>query len=261
MLAALWISKTGLNAQDLSLSTISNNLANISTTGFKKDRANFEDLLYQIKRQPGGLSTADTRLPSGLQIGSGVRVVGTEKIFTQGDMDVTDNTLDVAIQGDGFFRVQMPDGSIGYTRDGSFQLDSDGNIVTSDGYLLDPEINVANATQITIGTNGDVEVVLNGDTANPQVAGTIQISTFVNPAGLQAVGNNLFKETAASGAPNDGTPGDDGFGTTSQGMLESSNVNAAEELVKLITTQRAYEMNSKVVSTADEMLSYVTQQL
>ncbi|MFP8965819.1 flagellar basal-body rod protein FlgG [Pokkaliibacter sp. CJK22405] len=261
MLASLWIGKTGLSAQETALSTISNNLANISTTGFKKDRPNFEDLLYQIKRQPGGLTSENTRLPSGLQIGSGVRVGINEKIFTQGDLETTDNSLDVAINGDGFLRVLLPDGTIGYTRDGNLSLDADGNIVNQSGYPMDPQINVADATQITISGDGQVEVVINGDTANPQVAGQLQLTTFVNPAGLQDMGGDIYKETVASGAPNDGVPGEDGRGTLIQGMLESSNVNAAEELVNLITTQRAYEMNSKAISTADQMLSFVTQQL
>ncbi|MFB9887649.1 flagellar basal-body rod protein FlgG [Balneatrix alpica] len=261
MLASLWISKTGLSAQDTALSTISNNLANISTTGFKKDRPEFEDLLYQIKRQPGGLSTQNTRLPSGLQIGTGVRVLATQKIFSQGDSINTGNTFDMMIQGEGFFRVQLPDGTLGYTRKGAFELNDAGDLVTPEGYLLDPQINVQGATQVSIDANGNVEAILNEDSANPQIVGTIQLSRFVNPAGLQAVGGTLFKETAASGAPAEGQPGLDGMGRTIQGMLEASNVSAVEELVNMITTQRAYEMNSKVISTADQMLGFVTQQL
>ena len=235
MLPALWVSKTGLSAQDMNLTTISNNLANVSTTGFKRDRAEFEDLLYQIRRQPGGQSTQDSELPSGLQLGTGVRIVGTQKIFT--------------------------DGTTSYTRDGSFHLSSDGQIVTSQGFALEPAIVIPPETQtFTVGEDGTVSVTTFGN-PTPQVVGNIQTADFINPAGLQAIGNNLFLETGSSGAPQVGTPGLTGLGTVLQNTLENSNVSVVEELVNMITTQRAYEMNSKVVSTADQMLSFITQNL
>ncbi|MBB4866165.1 flagellar basal-body rod protein FlgG [Pseudomonas nitritireducens] len=261
MLPALWVSKTGLSAQDMNLTTISNNLANVSTTGFKRDRAEFQDLLYQIKRQPGANSTQDTQLPSGLQLGTGVRIVGTQKNFTAGSLQTTDNPLDMAVNGRGFFQVLTPDGTVAYTRDGSFHLNSDGQIVTSNGNALEPAIVVPPETQtFTVGNDGTVSVTVAGN-ATPQIIGNIQTADFINPAGLQATGNNLFLETAASGAPQVGTPGLNGLGTTLQNTLENSNVSVVEEMVNMITTQRAYEMNSKVISTADQMLSFVTQNL
>ncbi|KJK00480.1 flagellar basal body rod protein FlgG [Pseudomonas sp. 21] len=261
MLPALWVSKTGLSAQDMNLTTISNNLANVSTTGFKRDRAEFQDLLYQIKRQPGANSTQDTELPSGLQLGTGVRIVGTQKNFTAGSLQTTDNPLDMAVNGRGFFQVLTPDGTVAYTRDGSFHLNSDGQIVTSNGNALEPAIVVPAETQtFTVGNDGTVSVTVAGN-ATPQIIGNIQTADFINPAGLQATGNNLFLETAASGAPQVGTPGLNGLGTTLQNTLENSNVSVVEEMVNMITTQRAYEMNSKVISTADQMLSFVTQNL
>ena len=261
MLPALWVSKTGLSAQDMNLTTISNNLANVSTTGFKRDRAEFQDLLYQIKRQPGANSTQDTELPSGLQLGTGVRIVGTQKNFTAGSLQTTDNPLDMAINGRGFLQVLTPDGTVAYTRDGSFHLNSDGQIVTSNGNALEPAIVVPAETQtFTVGNDGTVSVTVAGN-ATPQIIGNIQTADFINPAGLQATGNNLFLETAASGAPHVGTPGLNGLGTVLQNTLENSNVSVVEEMVNMITTQRAYEMNSKVISTADQMLSFVTQNL
>ncbi|MFV3333491.1 flagellar basal-body rod protein FlgG [Pseudomonas sp. NY15437] len=261
MLPALWVSKTGLSAQDMNLTTISNNLANVSTTGFKRDRAEFQDLLYQIKRQPGANSTQDTQLPSGLQLGTGVRIVGTQKNFTAGSLQTTDNPLDMAVNGRGFFQVLTPDGTVAYTRDGSFHLNSDGQIVTSNGNALEPAIVVPPETQtFTVGNDGTVSVTVAGN-ATPQIIGNIQTADFINPAGLQATGNNLFLETAASGAPQVGTPGLNGLGTVLQNTLENSNVSVVEEMVNMITTQRAYEMNSKVISTADQMLSFVTQNL
>ncbi len=258
---ALYISKTGLSAQDRQLSTISNNLANASTVGFKRDRAIFEDLLYQNQRQPGAQETQDTQLPSGLQIGTGSRVVATQKEFTQGNIQVTEQTLDVAIDGRGFLKVLMPDGSLAYTRNGQLQLNSDGQVVNSDGYLLDPAIIVPQGVnKVSIGTDGTVNGFTPG-TATPQQLGNITLADFVNPSGLQAVGGNLFVETVSSGNPTEGTPGENGIGTLKQGMLESSNVDIVEEMVNMITTQRAYEMNSKVVSTADQMLQYITQNL
>ncbi|MBA6418932.1 MULTISPECIES: flagellar basal-body rod protein FlgG [Pseudomonas] len=261
MLAALWVSKTGLSAQDTMLTTISNNLANVSTTGFKRDRPEFEDLLYQVKRQPGGQSTQDTQLPSGLQLGTGVRVVGTQKIFTEGTLQTTEQPLDMAVNGRGFFQILMPDGNIGYTRDGSFHLDADGQIVTSNGFPLEPGIVLPDDVQtLTIGEDGTVSISVFGNPGIQQI-GNIQTSDFINPAGLQSIGNNLFLETAASGAPQNGNPGDNGLGTVLQNTLENSNVSVVEELVNMITTQRAYEMNSKVISTADQMLQYISQNL
>jgi flagellar basal-body rod protein FlgG len=261
MMPALWVSKTGLAAQDLNLSTISNNLANVSTTGFKRDRAEFQDLLYQIRRQPGADSSQDTQLPTGLQVGTGVRIVGTAKLFSQGSLQTTEQPLDMAVNGRGFFQVLQPDGSVSYTRDGTFHLDSNGQLVTAQGYALEPAIVLpAEVKSLTVGEDGTVSVVVAGSAA-PQVVGNIQTADFVNPAGLQAIGNNLFLETGASGAPQVGTPGLTGLGPVLQNTLENSNVSTVEELVNMITTQRAYEMNSKVISTADQMLGFLSQNL
>ncbi len=261
MLPALWVAKTGLSAQDTNLTTISNNLANVSTTGFKRDRAEFQDLLYQIKRQPGAQSTQDSALPSGLQVGTGVRIVGTQKNFTAGSLQTTDQPLDMAVDGRGFFQILQPDGTTAYTRDGTFHLDSNGQIVNASGFALEPAIVIPNNAQtFTVGRDGTVSITIPGAAA-AQVIGNLQTADFINPAGLQAAGNNLFLETAASGAPQIGTPGLNGFGTTLQNTLETSNVSTVEEMVNMITTQRAYEMNSKVISTADQMLSFVTQNL
>ncbi|MCU1752479.1 flagellar basal-body rod protein FlgG [Pseudomonas sp. 6D_7.1_Bac1] len=261
MLPALWVAKTGLSAQDTNLTTISNNLANVSTTGFKRDRAEFQDLLYQIKRQPGAQSTQDSTLPSGLQLGTGVRIVGTQKNFTAGSLQTTDQPLDMAVDGRGFFQILQPDGTTAYTRDGTFHLSSTGQIVNASGFALEPAIVIPNDAQtFTVGRDGTVSVTIPGN-ATSQVIGNLQTADFINPAGLQAAGNNLFLETAASGAPQVGTPGLNGFGTTLQNTLETSNVSTVEEMVNMITTQRAYEMNSKVISTADQMLSFVAQNL
>lgn len=258
---ALWVSKTGLAAQDKQLSTISNNLANVNTTGFKRDRANFQDLMYQTERQPGGLSSQNTELPSGLQLGTGVRVAATSKEHTQGDMKVTDQSLDMAIDGDGFFQVLKPDGEIAYTRNGEFQLNSEGDIVTPNGNPLEPNINIPeDATSVTIGRDGTVSAKIANE-PEPQQLGQIDLAEFVNPQGLQAIGSNLYQETAASGDPLIGEAGVDGIGTIEQGMLEGSNVEVVEEMVNMITTQRAYEMNSKVVSSSDQMLQFITQNL
>lgn len=256
---ALWVSKSGLEAQDLALTTVSNNLANVSTTGFKKDRPVFEDLLYQIKRQPGANSSADTRLPSGLQVGTGVRTAGTQKVFTTGSMQLTDQPLDMAVNGRGFFQIQMPDGTTSYTRDGTFHINAEGTIVNVNGYVLQPQIDIPELTnQLTISKDGIVQATLFGD-PTPQELGQLDLVDFINPAGLQSTGGNLYKETAASGAPNVGIAANDGYGTIEQGALENSNVEVVEELVKMITVQRAYEMNSKVVSAADQMLQFLTQ--
>lgn len=261
MHSALYVSKTGLAAQDTRLTTISNNLANASTIGYKRDRAVFEDLLYQIQRQPGAQSTEDTQLPSGLQLGTGVRVVGTQKQFTSGSIEITNQSLDVAIDGRGFLQILMPDGTIGYTRSGELQLNGQGQVVNAGGLLLDPAITIPdNVSSVTIGTDGTVSAQVIGEAA-PQILGNMQLVDFVNPAGLQAIGSNLFIETAASGNPINGTPGENGLGQLKQGMLESSNVDIVEEMVNMITTQRAYEMNSKVVSTADQMLQFITQNI
>jgi len=261
MHAALYVSKTGLAAQDMQLTTIANNLANASTVGFKRDRAVFEDLLYQIQRQPGAQTTEETQLPSGLQLGTGVRVVGTQKQFTSGSMQITNQPLDVAIDGRGFFQILQPDGTIGYTRAGQLHLNSDGTIVDASGLELQPNITLPqNADRLTIGTDGTVSAFIPGTPA-PQVLGQIQTVDFINPGGLQAIGGNLFLETASSGAPLQGVPGENGLGSIKQGMLENSNVDIVEEMVNMITTQRAYEMNSKIVSTADQMLQFVTQNL
>jgi len=258
---ALWIAKTGLDAQQRRMSVISNNLANVNTTGFKRDRAVFEDLLYQTIRQPGAQSSSSTQLPSGLMVGTGVRNVATEKLHTQGNIQQTNNALDIAINGRGFFQVLMPDGSLSYTRDGSFQIDSTGQMVMSNGYPLDPAITIPqDALSVTIGTDGAVSVLQPSQNA-PTVIGNIQLADFVNPTGLQPMGENLFKESGASGAPITGTPGLTGLGTTVGGALETSNVNVVTELVNMIETQRAYEVNSKAISTADQMLQYANQNL
>ncbi len=258
---ALWIAKTGLDAQSTRLSVITHNLANVSTTGFKRGRAVFEDTLYQTVRQPGASSSANNRLPSGLMLGTGVRTVSTEKIFTQGNFIKTDNPLDVSIQGRGFFQILLPDGTTAYTRDGSFTLNDQGQIVNASGYELQPGITIPDQTiSVTIGSDGTVSALVSGNSAPTQV-GNIELADFINPAGLQPMGENLFLETAASGAPTTGTPGLDGLGTVIQGALESSNVNVVEELVNMIETQRAYEMNSKAIATTDQMLQFVTQTL
>ena len=259
MIRSLWISKTGLDAQQTQMDVISNNLANVSTNGFKRSRAVFEDLLYQTLRQPGAQSSQQTQLPSGLQLGTGVRPVATERIFTQGNLQQTSNDKDVAIQGEGFFQILMPDGTTAYTRDGAFQVDSQGQMVTSSGYTLQPAITIpANAQKITIGRDGTVSVTLPNTTATTQV-GTLQLATFINNAGLESRGENLYAETAASGTPNPNTPGTNGAGTLSQGYVETSNVNVVEELVNMIQTQRAYEINSKAITTSDQMLSKISQ--
>ncbi len=261
MMSALWVSKTGLAAQDTSLNAISNNLANVSTVGYKRERAVFRDLLYQIDQQPGALSSQDTTLPSGLQLGTGVEIGATQKIFSMGDLQATERPLDMAINGRGFFQISLPDGTLTYTRDGQFQLDEDGQIVNSDGFPLEPAITVPpDAQSLTIAADGTVSVVLPGDTQSTTI-GDIQLADFVNPAGLEAIGGNQYRETSASGTPITGTPATDGIGALLQGKLENSNVSVVEEMVNMVSTQRAYEMNSRVDSTADEMLQYLTQSL
>jgi len=255
---ALWVAKTGLDAQQTRLQVVSNNLANASTVGFKKDRAVFDDLIYQNYKQPGAQSTQDTTLPSGLMLGTGVRVAGTQKMHIQGGHMETGNSLDLAIQGNGFFQVLRPDGSIAYTRNGEFQVNEQGQIVTNDGYLLEPAITLpAQVTSVTVGTDGTVSALEPGNTA-PTNVGTIELAQFINPAGLMPIGENQFLESGSSGAPDTGTAGLDGRGSLLQGALESSNVNTVEELVSLIETQRTFEMNSKSISAADKMMQFLT---
>jgi flagellar basal-body rod protein FlgG len=258
---ALWAAKTGLDAQQTRMATISNNLANANTTGFKRGRVVFQDLMYQNLRQVGGQSTQQTSYPSGINLGTGVQVVATEKLFTQGSIVQTGNSLDMAVQGRGFFQVLLPDGTMGYTRDGSFSVNDQGQMVTASGLTVQPGISIPNNAQsITVGTDGTVSVQLPGQAAPTQV-GALQLADFINPAGLQPRGENLYLESAASGPAQLGTPGLNGLGSLSQGNLESSNVNVVEELVNMIETQRAYEMNSKAISTTDKMLEYVNNTL
>lgn len=259
MIRSLWISKTGLEAQQLHMDVISNNMANVSTTGFKKSRAIFQDLLYQVERQPGANSTQQTQLPSGLQIGTGVNPVATERMHIQGNLEKTDNPLDVAINGKGFFQVSMPDGTIAYTRDGSFQMDNQGQLVTASGFPVSPAISIpADALSVTVGRDGTVSVTQPGSGASNQI-GSLQLANFINPAGLQSQGENLYLETSASGAPQANTPGTNGLGVLNQSFVETSNVNVVEELVNMIQTQRSYELNSKAVQTSDQMLQKLTQ--
>lgn len=261
MYPALWIAKTGLDAQQTNMSVIANNLSNVNTTGFKQDRAVFNDLVYQNMRQVGAQTTETTELPSGLLVGTGVRLVATQKNHTQGNIVQTGNSLDMAIQGKGYFQILNPDGNIDYTRDGTFSLTADGVIVTPNGYELQPSMTVpVDATSVTVGSDGIVSVLQAGSTTPTQI-GQIELAYFVNPQGLEPLGGNLFRESASSGVASTAVPGTDSTGTLIQGALESSNVNVVEELVSMIETQRAYEMNSKAISTADEMLSYVNQQL
>ena len=259
---ALWISKTGLDAQTKDIAVISNNLANASTVGFKKSRAVFEDLLYQNINQPGGRTADDSEAPSGLMLGAGTKVVATQKIHSQGDMLTTDNALDLMIQGEGFFEILMPDGTSAYSRNGQFTMDDEGNIVTPGaGYLLQPQVTIPeDALSIVVSQDGEVSVTIQGQ-AEPAIVGQINTVNFVNPTGLEPIGQNLFTETGVSGAPQEGVPGLEGYGMIVQGALETSNVKTAEELVNLIKSQRVYEMNSKVISAVDEMLSYINQQL
>ena len=259
MINSLWISKTGMEAQQTQLDVISNNLANVSTNGFKKSHAVFEDLMYQNLRQVGASVTEQSTLPTGLQIGLGVRTVATSRTFSQGNVQQSGNTLDVAIQGNGFFQVTMPDGTIGYTRDGSFQLDNQGRLVTSSGLVVAGGITVpATATSISIAQDGVVTAQVPGTVA-PQSIGTITTASFINPAGLEPKGQNIYQESAASGQPTVGTPNSSGLGMLMQGFVETSNVNVVQELVSMIQTQRAYEMNSKAVQTSDQMLQKLSQ--
>jgi len=258
---ALWAAKTGLDAQNTRMTVTSHNLANVATNGFKKGRAVFEDLMYQNVKQVGSATSQDTQSPSGLSLGTGVRTVTTAKSYTQGNLLVTNNSLDLAIEGNGFFQIQMPDGTTAYTRDGAFQQTAQGELVTSSGYRVQPGITLPpNVLSIGIGKDGTVTANVSGQSA-PVEVGSIQLAQFVNPAGLEARGENLLFESVSSGSPQPGTPGLNGLGMIQQGSLESSNVNVVEELVTMIETQRAYEMNSKAISTTDQMLAYVTNNL
>ena len=257
MIRSLWIAKTGLEAQQTQMDVISNNLANVSTTGFKRSRAVFEDLLYQTLRQPGAQSSQQTQIPSGLQIGTGVRPIAAERIHTQGNLQQTSNNLDVAIQGSGFFQVLMPDGTTAYTRDGSFQTDSQGQLVTASGYPVQPALTIpANSTSLTIARDGTVSSTVAG--VSTQI-GSLQLATFINSTGLQSQGENLYAETASSGTPSTNVPGTNGAGVLNQGFVETSNVNVVEELVSMIQAQRAYELNSKAITASDQMLQKLSQ--
>jgi len=259
MMRSLWISKTGMEAQQMQLDNISNNLANSATNGYKRAHAVFEDLMYQNLRQAGAASSEQTALPTGLQVGLGTRAVATSRNFSQGNLQQSANPLDLAVRGNGFFQIQLPDGTTGYTRDGSFQVSSTGQLVTNTGYTVQPGITIpAQAQTVTIGNDGTVSVVLPGQ-ALPQTVGQLQLASFVNPAGLEPKGQNLYSETAASGTPNAGAPGQNGLGSMQQGFVETSNVNVVEELVQMIQTQRAYELNSKAIQTSDQMLQKLSQ--
>ncbi|ODS90613.1 MAG: flagellar basal body rod protein FlgG [Comamonas sp. SCN 65-56] len=259
MMNSLWIAKTGMTAQQTQLDVISHNLANVSTTGFKRNNAVFEDLVYQNLRQVGAQTDEQNQLPTGLHLGLGVNVVATSRKFTQGSLQQTDNNLDVAIDGKGFLEISMPDGTTAYTRDGSFKLDSQGRVVTSNGLPVAPGLTVPPDTKaISIAQDGTVSVTVAGNAA-PQQIGQLTMSSFINPAGLEPVGQNLFKESAASGAPQQGQPGTNGLGIIKQGFVENSNVNVVEELINMIQTQRAYDLNSKAVQTSDQMLSRLSQ--
>ena len=257
---ALYAAATGMAAQELNVQVISNNIANLRTTGYKRQQAHFQDLLYQnLRRSGSATSDQNTVLPAGLALGSGVKTVSTARVMSQGTLTMTEKDYDVAIRGEGYFRVRMPDGRTAYTRDGSFDLDAQGQMVTRDGYLLDPGITVPNtATAVTIGATGAVQATIPGQTA-PQALGQFQMARFVNKVGLESIGDNLFVETAASGAAVTGLPGSEGFGNLQQSYLEEANVNAVTEISSLIAAQRAYEMNSKVVTAADQMLSTTSQ--
>ena len=261
MNSALWISKTGLSAEDAEMSAIANNIANVNTNGFKQDRVMFQDLFYQTQEAPGTMLDQNNMMPTGLQFGSGVRVVGTQKLFTEGNVETTDNPFNIAIMGQGFLQVQKANGDLAYTRDGALQVNADGVLTNSEGLPIQPEIDIPQgATSLTIGEDGTVTAILPGET-DPTELGQITTVNFVNPAGLAAEGDNLYLETAASGQPTEGTPGEDGLGQLKQNALEGSNVDIVNEMVAMITVQRAYEMNAKMVSAADDMLQYVNQNL
>jgi len=254
MIRSLWTSATGMQAQALNLDVISNNLANVNTAGFKKSRAEFQDLLYETIRPAGTPSSQDSEVPAGIQLGHGTQASTVLKIFSQGNMENTQNELDLAIEGDGFFQIALPNGETAFTRDGAFKLDSDGRMVNSDGFSLEPEITIpSDALSISVGLDGTVSVLQAGETTSSEI-GTIELARFVNPAGLISMGKNLFMTSEASGDEMTGTAGEDGLGTLAQGFLEMSNVSVVDEMVNMITAQRAYESNSKAIQAADEML-------
>jgi len=259
MIRSLWIAKSGMESQQFKLDTIANNLANVGTNGFKRGGVVFEDLMYDNLRQSGAASGEQSTLPTGLQVGLGARVAASTRNFSQGNLQQSGNNLDIAIKGQGFFQIQMSDGSTAYSRDGAFQLDAAGQMVTSDGHVLQPGITIpANAQNVSIAANGTVSVTVPGQ-ATPQQVGQLQLASFVNPSGLEPRGQNLYGETAASGSPNAGAPGGEGLGNLLQGYVEGSNVNVVEELVSMIATQRAYELNSKAIQTSDQMLQRLGQ--
>ena len=259
MLRSLWISKTGMEAQQLQLDNISHNLANVATNGYKRNHAVFEDLIYQNLRQSGSATSDQTQLPNGLQVGLGVRPVATARDFTQGSLQQTGNSLDVAVSGSGFLQVTMPDGTTGYTRDGSLKLDAQGQVVNNEGYVVQPGITIPpNAQSVSIGADGTVSVTVPG-TATPTTVGQLQLASFPNQGGLDPKGGNIYAETAASGSPSTAAPGTNGLGRLQQGFVETSNVNVVEELVSMISTQRAYELNSKAIQTSDQMLQRLGQ--
>ena len=259
MIRSLWIAKTGMEGQQSKLDAISNNLANVGTNGFKRAGVQFEDLMYQTLRPAGAANAEQANLPTGLQVGLGVRVASSSRNFQQGALQQTGNGFDVAIKGQGFFQIQLPDGTTGYTRDGAFQVDANGQLVTNAGYAVQPGITVpGNALAVSIAADGTVQATLPGQT-QPQTLGQLQLASFVNPAGLDSRGGNLFAETAASGAPQAGAPGANGLGSLQNGFVEGSNVNVVEELVSMIATQRAYELNSKAIQTSDQMLARLGQ--
>ena len=258
---ALWVAKTGLDAQQTRMSVIANNLANVNTVGFKRSRAAFEDLIYQNVRQVGGRTSEDTQDPSGMSIGTGVRIVGTEKQFTQGNHMETGSPMDIMIQGRGFFQVLLPDGDLAYTRNGSFRVDAEGRLVTVNGYEIQPAISIPDGVKnISVGVDGTIEATISGQ-SGVLTLGAMQVTDFINPGGLEARGQNLYLETAASGTPQIGTPGLDGLGGLVQGALEGSNVNIVEELVSMIEAQRAYEMNSKAIASSDQMMQFINNNL
>lgn len=259
MIRSLWIAKTGLEAQQTNMDVISNNLANVGSTGFKRQRAVFQDLLYQTMRQPGAQASEQTTLPTGMQLGTGVATVATQRMHTQGSLTQTGRDYDMAIQGKGFFQVQLPDGTTAYTRDGSFSLNENGQMVTAEGNPVQPDITVpADAQKLTVGEDGIVTATVPGQAA-PQQIGQLTLANFINDAGLESLGGNLYAETQASGAPNEATPGMDGAGRLKHQYIETSNVNVAEELVTMIQVQRAYEISSKAVSASDQMLQRLAQ--
>jgi len=259
MMRALWTAATGMNAQQMNVDVIANNLANVNTTGFKKSRVDFQDLLSSVIRPAGVEAASGMTVPTGIEIGNGTMPMSTQRLFTQGDFMNTENPLDMVIEGDGFFAVLRPNGEVGYTKNGAFKLDADGRLVTGDGYPLQPEVTIpTDATEVHIGVDGTVSVLLTGQD-EPQTIGNIELVTFANPAGLKSIGHSLYEPTGASGDSVTGTPGEEGFGTILQGFLEMSNVKVVEEMINMIVGQRAYEINSKAITAADEMLSAATR--